>query len=83
MVYGYRIIMVLINCIMVGPNYGWTWEKGEQVHMYINGQYQGYWVCNIELPSLYDKFMKYKPKGRVKLPKGWTKKAIQVLKKVR
>jgi hypothetical protein len=67
--------------LMVGPNYGWTWEKGEQVRMYINGQYHGSWVCDIAIPSLLDKIIENKPKAR--LPKGWMKGVVKVLKKVR
>jgi hypothetical protein len=67
--------------LMVGPNYGWTWKKGEKIHMYFNGQYHGYWICDIAIPSLLDKIIENKPK--VRLPKGWKKEVVNILKKVR
>lgn len=67
--------------LIVGPNYGWNWEKGEKAYVYINGRNYGYWVCDISIPTLFEKILENKPRGR--MPKGWTKEVGKVLKRIK
>lgn len=80
----------------VGPNLGWSWEKGEQIHVYTTmygwdgrpyENYIGYWTCPIDNLSTWDKIMDWwdkKPRVPTKgLGKGMGSKALKFLKKIR
>jgi hypothetical protein len=79
----------------IGPNFNWSWEKGEQAHLYITTYNNygpvtndiGYWTCPINKPTTWDKIMDFldgRPKARVKgLGKGWGSKVLKFLKKVK
>lgn len=81
--------------IWIGPNFNWSWQKGEQIHLYVGtynmygylvNTYIGYWICPVDKPSKRDKKDQWnnKPRVRIKgLGKGWGNKVLKFLRKVR
>lgn len=72
--------------IMVISSDNYTFSEGDNVSLYVNGNFIDSWVCDIEKPSMvknvYNWIMDNKPR-HTRLPSSWKKNAMKYLKKIR